>query len=167
MSTQPHAEETCLSEATGSEPGTLWGRRFAAAANNRAWDLSVQTRSAAEDQEMFDAAHASAWHWAKVGTELNRMRATMLLAEVHALLGLGQSALAYADEMRTYFLGIQAPDWELAFVHVVYAHAASAAGETEKHRAAYGLAVAALEAVSSEQERRSVASTFSHVPKPK
>jgi len=138
-----------MNEATSAEEGTLWSRRFAAAANNRAWDLSVQTRSAPEDQEMLDAAHASAWHWAKVGTELNRMRATMLLAEVHALLGLGQSALAYADEMRTY------------------AHAASAAGEAEKHRAAYGLAVAALEAVSSEQERRIVASTFSHVPKPK
>jgi hypothetical protein len=126
----------------------------------------VQPRSAAEDQEMLNAAHASAWHWAKVGTELNRMRATMLLAEVHALLGLGRSALAYADEMRTYFLGIQSPDWEVAFVHVVYAHAASAAGEIEKHCVSYGLAVAALEAVSSEQERSIVASTFGHVPKP-
>ncbi|HEY6619518.1 MAG TPA: hypothetical protein VIY68_08240 [Steroidobacteraceae bacterium] len=155
-----------MTDSTASEGGTVWGRRFAAAANNRAWELSVQTRSAAEDQEMLNAAHASAWHWARVGTELNRMRATMLLAEVHALLGLGQSALTYADEMRTYFLGIHAPDWEMAFVHVVYAHAASAAGETEKHRASYGAAVAALEAVSSEQERGIVASTFSHVPKP-
>ncbi len=116
MSTRRRAEETGLSEATGSEGGTLGGRRSAAAANNRAWELSVQTRSVAEDQEMLDAAHASAWHWAKVGTELNRMRATMLLAEVHALLGLGPSALAYAHEMRRYFLGIQASDWELAFV---------------------------------------------------
>jgi hypothetical protein len=148
-----------------SEEVTTWHRRFAAAANNRAWDLSVQTRNDAEDQEMLNAAHASAWHWTKVGSELNRMRATMLLAEVHALLGFGQSALAYADEMRTYFLGVQSPDWEVAFVHVVHAHAASAAGETEKHRASYGLAVAAIEAVSSEKERGIVASTFSHVPK--
>ena len=115
---------------------------------------------------MLNAAHASAWHWARVGTELNRMRATMLLAEVHALLGLGRSALAYAEEMRTYLLGVQSPDWEVAFVHVVHAHAASAAGETEKHRASYGLAVAALEAVSNDVERGIVASTFSHVPKP-
>jgi len=115
---------------------------------------------------MLDAAHASAWHWTKVGTELNFMRATMLLAEVHALLGFGQSALAYAENMRTYFLGIQSPDWEMAFVHVVYAHAASAAGESEKHRTSYALAVAALEAVSNEKERSIVASTFSHVPKP-
>jgi hypothetical protein len=128
--------------------------------------LSAQTRSAAEDQEMLDAAHAAAWHWAKVGAELNRMRATMLLAEVHALLGMGRSALAYADEMRSYFLTTQPPDWELAFVHVIHAHAASAAGDTGKHRASYERAVAAIEAVASEQERRNVAGTFAHVPKP-
>jgi hypothetical protein len=90
----------------------------------------------------------------------------MLIAEVHALLGLGRSALAHAEEMRTYFLQAPSPDWEVAFVHAIHAHAASAAGETEKHRASYGLAVAALEAISSEKERGVVASTFEHVPKP-
>ncbi len=111
-----------MAGATDSEE-MAWHRRFAAAANNRAWDLSVQSRNAAEDQEMLNAAYASAWHWTKVGTELNRMRAAMLLAEVHALLGLGHSALAYAEKMRAYFLGVQSPDWEVAFVHVVHAHA--------------------------------------------
>jgi hypothetical protein len=155
-----------MSDEKAFEEATSWHRRSAAACNNRAWDLSVQIRSAAEDQEMLNAAHASAWHWTKVGTELNRMRAVMLLAEVHALLGFGRSALNYAEEMRSYFLGIPSPDWEVAFVHAVHAHAASAAGDTEKHRASYGLAVAALEAISSEEERRIVASTFSHVPRP-
>jgi hypothetical protein len=155
-----------MSDAKSSEETAAWHRRFAAASNNRAWDLSVQARNAAEDREMLDAAHASAWHWTKVGTELNFMRATMLLAEVHALLGLGQSALAYAETMRTYFLRIQSPDWEVAFVHVVHAHAASAAGESEKHRTSYALAIASLEAVSNAKERSNVASTFSHVPKP-
>jgi hypothetical protein len=106
-----------------SEEANSWHRRFAAAANNQAWDLSVQPRNAAEDPEMLSAVHASAWYWAKVGTGLNRMRATMLLAEVHALLGMSQSALAYAEVMRTYLLGIQSPDWELAFVHAVRARA--------------------------------------------
>jgi hypothetical protein len=155
-----------MSDNKASEEATAWHRRFAAAGNNRAWDLSVQTRNAAEDKEMLDAAHSAAWHWTKVGTELNRMRAIMLLAEVHALLGFGQSALAYAEEMRAYFLRVPSPMWEMAFVHVVHAHAASAAGETAKHRASYGLAVAALEAISNEEERRNLASTFSHVPKP-
>jgi hypothetical protein len=155
-----------MSDAKSFEDATAWHRRFAAASNNRAWDLSVQNRSAAEDQEMLNAAHASAWHWQKAGTELNRMRATILLAEVHSLLGYGQSALAYAEEMREYFLRVGAPDWETAFVHVVHAHASSAAGEAVKHRASYESAVAALGNISSEKERHIVASTFSHVPKP-
>jgi hypothetical protein len=156
-----------MGEPAASDDRMAWHRRFAAAANNRAWELSERTRSPAEDQEMLNAAYASAWHWAKVGTELNCMRATMLLAEVHALLGLGHSALAHAEGMRAYFLKAQCPDWELAFVHVVHAHAAAAAGESEKHRNSFALAVAALEGISNQEERRIVESTFRHVPRPK
>jgi hypothetical protein len=155
-----------LNPSPSPEEATAWHRRFAVAANNRAWDLSEQTRNAAEDQEMLNVAHASAWHWRQIGTELNRMRAAMLLAEVHALLGFGRSALAYAEEMRSYFLGIQSRDWEIAFVHAIHAHAASAAGDAEKHRTSYELAAAALESVSNEKERHLVAGTFNHVPKP-
>jgi hypothetical protein len=158
--------EAFLSDATASEDATAWHRRFAAASNNRAWDLSVKQRGIAEDQEMLDAAHASAWHWSKVGTELNRMRATMLLSEVHALLGYGRSALAYAEEMREYFLRVGAPDWETTFVHVIHAHAAAAAGDAVKHRASYESAVAALGNIRNEEERRNLADTFSRVPKP-
>jgi hypothetical protein len=155
-----------VNDTKASEEAAAWHRRFAAASNNRAWDLSEQTRNPAEDEEMLNAAHASAWHWAKVGSELNRMRATMLLAEVHAQLGFGDSAMAYAEKMRTYFLGMQSAASEIAFAHVVHAHAASAAGETEKHRASYGLALAAIEAVSNQEEKRIVANAFRHVPKP-
>ena len=70
-------------------PMRPWHKRFAARCNNRAWDLASRERTPAEDREMLDAAHASAWHWAQVGSELNRMRATMLLADVHAELGMG------------------------------------------------------------------------------
>ena len=71
---------------------TTWHKRFTVETNNRAWDLAIQPRTPAQDREMLDAAHASAWHWSAIGTELNRMRATMLLAEVHAVLGHGVSA---------------------------------------------------------------------------
>ena len=155
-----------MSDATTAEDLTAQHRAFAALGNNRAWELSVRGRSTAEDQEMLNAAHASAWHWSKVGTELNRMRAAMLLAEVHALLGFGKSALAYAEEVREYFLRVGAPEWELAFVHVIHAHAASAAGEVAKHQTSYELAVVALIAIPDQEERNIVASTFSHVPKP-
>jgi hypothetical protein len=143
-----------------------WHKRFAITTNNRAWELSVLERTAEQDQEMLDAAHASAWHWSAVGTELNRMRSTMLLAEVHALLGFGASALHYAEEMRTYFVGRETDDWELAFTHVIHAHAASAAGAVETHRLAYQAAKIALKAIADDEDRAIVNKTFSHVPMP-
>jgi hypothetical protein len=144
-----------------------WHKRFAASCNNLAWDLATQPRTKAQDQEMLDAAHASAWHWGRVGTELNRMRAQMLLAEVHALLGLGTSAFRLAEGMREYFLGRDdTPAWELAFTHAIYAHAAYAAQRPEEHRRAHGEAVAALQALADPEDREMVEKTFSQVPAP-
>lgn len=144
-----------------------WHKRFAMAANNRAWELSTQTRTPQQDREMLDAAHASAWHWAQVGTELNTMRATMLLAEVHALLGDGAMAIAFAQQMRRYFLASKdTPDWELAFTHAIHAHAASAAGKVEEHRAAYQAATVAIAAIADAEDRAIVAATFIQVPAP-
>jgi hypothetical protein len=134
--------------------------------NNRAWALSVDSRNAAQDREMLDAAHAAALHWAAVGTELNQMRAAMLLAEVHALLGYGTSAIAYAREVRDYFLSHDTPDWEIAFTHAIYSHAAHAVGDGAAHRESYVAAVAAIAAIVDEGDREVVANTFTHVPRP-
>ena len=156
-----------MSERTSDDEREAWHRRFATECNNRAWDLSVAARSTAEDREMLAAAHASAWHWAAAGTELNRMRATMLLAEVHALLGMGERALAYAEEMRAYFLAAgDTPDWEIAFSHAIYAHAAHVAGRAAEHRDAYAQAEAALAAIADDEDRAIVAATFRQVPLP-
>ena len=155
-----------MSEQPSESERAAWHRRFASECNNRAWELSTATRGAADDREMLDLAHASAWHWGKVGTELNRMRATMLLAEVHALLGMGERALAHADEMRTYFVARATPDWEIALVHAIHAHAAHAAGRASEHRDSYAQAEAALAAIAGDEDRAIVAATFRQVPPP-
>lgn len=115
---------------------------------------------------MLDAAHGSAWHWAKIGTELNHMRAVMCRAEVHALLGHWQIALAYVQEMRSYFLGRDTDDWELALTHTIYAHAAAVAGKADEHRTAYQAATVALASIADEEDRAIVARTLAQVPAP-
>jgi len=154
-----------MSDAQQTSDASAWHRKLAAACN-RAWELSVPDRGPAEDREMLNAAHASAWRWSQVGSELNRMRATMLLAEVHALLCFAQSAPAYATEMREYFLRIGAPEWETAFVHVIHAHSPAAAGAREQLISSYELATAAPAAIQDEEKRSIVAKTFGHVPAP-
>ena len=150
---------------TDVEPAS-WHRHFAAEANNRAWELAeLPQRDAAQQVEMLDVAHAAAWHWAAVGNELNRMRSTMLLAQVHALAGDGGRALAYATQMRQFFLARpDTPDWELAFAHAIFAYAAHAAGQKQLHAEAYRLAQQALEAIADDEDRDIVMKTFTQVP---
>ena len=144
-----------------------WHRFFGSTANNRAWELAELPAQDIDPRELLDAAHAAAWHWAQVGTELNRMRALMLVALTHAKVGRGATALAYADEMRSYFLGQSAaPDWEVAFTHVVHAHAASAAGAGDQHARSYDQAVQAIAAIVDEEDRAIVLRVFRHVPPP-
>ena len=152
-----------LPEDTNS---TSWHRYFAMDANNLAWQLAVQTRTADQDQDMLNAAHSAALHWGVAGKELHQMRAKMLLAEVHALLGFGRSALEYAEQIRNYFLGRETLDWEIAYVHTIHAHAASVAGEAEKHRASYSAAHLAIAATVDEEDRDVVLKTFSQIPSP-
>lgn len=144
-----------------------WHRFFGASANNAAWALAELPVEEVDLHELLDAAHAAAWHWRHIGTELNRMRAVMLLAQAHAQAGLGPSALAYAERMRSYFLAAQdTPDWELAFAHVVHAHAAWAAKARQEHARSHEQAVRAVAAIADAQDRAIVERVFRHVPAP-
>lgn len=144
-----------------------WHRYFAVENNNRAWDLAAQTdRDREATIEMLNAAHAAARHWDCVGTELNRNRARMLLAEVHALVGFGSSALALAEGVTDYFRGRETADWEQAFVYTIHAHAAAVAGSAAQHAEYYQAAQEALEAIGDDQDRELVMLTFKQVPAP-
>lgn len=143
-----------------------WQRYFAIECNNRAWDLAAKSRTPAEDVEMLNAAHASCFHWSEVGTELHSMRAKMLLARAHTLVGNGVLAVRLALEMREYFSSHDAPAWEMAFAHAIYAHAAQVVGDLENHRTAYQNAVQVLSKVTSEEERVLIRETLDLVPVP-
>jgi hypothetical protein len=142
-------------------------RWHAVECNNLAWRLSeLSERTPAQDAEMHDAAHASAFHWSEVGTELHSARAKMLLGHVHAVLGQGHAALAYAQESFRYLVGHDPPDWERAFAHAVLAHAAHAAGETalyEEHIAEAGELGAGI---ADPEDREIFLRTFRNIPKP-
>ena len=152
-----------IPESTNPED---WHRYFAIENNNRAWELAARSRTEEEDREMLNSAHASALHWSVAGTELNHMRAKTLLAEVHALLGFGSSALAYVEEVREFFLDRDSADWEIAFLHTIHAHAAYVAGKFDLHGSAYAEAVRTIEAIVDEEDRKIVLSTFNLVEEP-
>lgn len=138
-----------------------WHRFYAAQANNQAWDLSESVDGTVPPGELLDAAHAAAWHWQQVGTELNKMRSLMLLSLAHARAKLGPSAWHYAQTMQAFFLAkADTPDWEVAFVHTVHALAAQAHGDAAAFDASRALAKAAIDAIQSEVDRAIVLKTY-------
>lgn len=143
-------------------------RWHAVECNNLAWELSVQaSRSPAQDEEMRNAAHAAAFHWDKVGTDLNRARASLLLGQVYAALGLGEAALVYAKRSYEDLVAHDPPDWEMAFAKAILAHAACAAHDPLSHEEFYAEASALGEAIADPEDKAIFFKTFNRIPRPR
>ena len=135
--------------------------------NNLAWKLSGQPeRTPMQDEEMLNAAHAAAFHWAMVGTALNQARAKMLLGHVYAAVGRGQGALVYAQQSFDCLAAHEPPDWEVAFAHAVLAHAAFAAGENGLHQQHYATAKELGLAIADTEDKDIFFNTFDLIPRP-
>ncbi len=156
-----------MTQQTNPEESLEWQRRFAAAANNRAWSLAEATaRSADEDEEMLDAAHAARLLWRGIGNAKNAARADLLLGQVHALLGNAAPAMRYAQAAFAVFSGGEGLPWEVAFAHAVLAHAAHVGGDVALHRLHYRKAAEAAQAITVAANRELFEATFRVVPKP-
>lgn len=105
---------------------------FAVECNNRAWELAEkESRTGDENEELEQAANASAYHWAKIGNAINDARADLLLAEVAAHQGNGLRSLSLAKKCSEVFAG-EGSDWDKAFVHLELALAHTVAGNHEQ-----------------------------------
>ena len=143
-----------------------WHRYFAINANNSAWSMSETLEDVLDNTDLLDIAHASAWHWRVVGTTLNQMRSTMLLALIHSRMNMGPSAWKYAESMKKNFTeNAETPAWELAFVYTIHAWAAFACSKWDDYKASYQLATSCLEAIQDPEDRAVVMKTFNLIPK--
>jgi hypothetical protein len=156
-----------MSDSLSPEEIARSHRWHAIECNNLAWALADQpSRSNQETEEMLHAAHASAFHWSKVGEEINQVRAKMLLGHVHARLGDGVFALCYARESSDYLLAHNPPDWEKAFAHAILAHAAFAAGDKTLHQQQYLKAEDLGQKIADKEDKEIFLMTFKGIPKP-
>ncbi len=156
MSDQPTPAETAL-----------WRRRLAAEANNRAWSLAESlSRSADEDEEMLQAAHAAMYLWKTVGDETNRAHAALLVAHVYALLKQAGPAARYLAQAQPVVLSDRAEPWELALAHAVMANVAAAGGDETAQREHYQTAAERIAALPDPEDRAILEATLKVVPAP-
>ncbi|HCR54266.1 MAG TPA: hypothetical protein DIW27_07620 [Cytophagales bacterium] len=156
-----------MSDGHTQEDTALWQRRLASQANNRAWALAeLPERTADQDEEMLQAAHAAMYFWKIVGNPSNRAHAALLLAHVYALNNLPNPAKHYLKQCQSVFLDRDCESWEKAFVHAISANVAAAAQETEEHMRHYQEAERLIASLQDEEDRKILNATMRVIPAP-
>jgi hypothetical protein len=129
-------------------------RRLAARLFNRVWELMGQAdRGVAEDDEMLHAAHASRYHWGRVGEPVNWARGDWQCSRVYAALGRAEPALHHGTRCLELAQQHELGDFDIGCAHEAIARAARLAGIDEQAAKHANLALAAAERLTDEEER--------------
>ncbi len=131
-------------------------RTLGAGLFNRAWDLlSTEDRTADQDDELVDIAHASAWHWRQVGSAANAARGHWLCSRVYSVLGRGEPAVHHARRATEILAGggDGIEDWDAAAAAEGMARALGVAGDIDGAAAWKATAVERLAAIADPEDR--------------
>jgi hypothetical protein len=139
-------------------------RALAVELYNTVWRLLEDTTSAERRDEVVHCAHASAWHWSRVGTAQNRAIGEWQLSRVYAVLSRPEPALHHAH--RAHDLAQQVGDvpWLLASAYEGLARAYAVAGDRDQARLWRDRAVDVLDAVDDEEDREIVRADIDSLP---
>ena len=135
---------------------------------NSTWTLIEKAnRTDAETDELIHRAHASRWHWARVGTDVNLARGEWLCSRVYAILGRGEPALWHARrcvEINEALATDARETWDLPAAYEAMARASYAAGDPASGALWKAKAQAALEQITDADDREPIAQDLSTLP---
>ncbi len=135
-------------------------KKVAISTNNGIW--TILDNDSPSSQELEDAlrmAHTTRYHWSKVGTTVNAVRAEYMLARVYAHMKKAEPALAHAS--RGLELAKEAEktddkwkDWDLPFIYEALARSHAIAGNKSECKKYKDLAQKATDAVKGEEDKK-------------
>jgi DNA-binding transcriptional MerR regulator len=154
--------------ATGVELDKATQRQLGVDLYNSTWTLIEKAdRTAAETDEMIHRAHASRWHWARVGEPVNLARGEWLCSRVYATLGRGEPALWHARRSVEIDESLPADAreaWDLAAAYEAMARASFVAGDPASGALWKAKATAALEEIADADDREPIAQDLATLP---
>ena len=133
---------------------------------NRTYALVEKAhRTPDEDTEMLHCAHASAYHWAQVGTAANRSRSEWQCSRVYAVLGWVEPALQHARRCHEI---VQAhpddmKDWDLPAAYEALARAHMVAGDVAETRKWAELGRTATAQIADDDDRAVIEADFATI----
>ena len=132
---------------------------------NHVWTLlETDDRSEAQDAEMTHAAHASCYHWMRVGEPVNRARGEWQCSRVYAVLGRAEPALFHARKVVEICQREGIGDFDMAFGYEAMARAHAVAGDSDEARRSVEQARAACDDVADPDDRELVMADLETIP---
>jgi hypothetical protein len=134
--------------------------KIAKETNNGIWPtLDNDNPTKEELEEAMHMAHTARYHWSKVGTKVNLVRAEYMLARVYAHMKRSEAALFHAN--RGYELAKEAEktdenwkDWDMPFIYEALAKAHAAAGNKDECKKWIKTAQTAIDAIADDQDKQ-------------
>jgi len=121
---------------------------------NRVWELLDKAdRTPEEADEMVHAAHASRYHWGRVGTPLELERGEWQISRVYSVLERPEAALHHAKRCLEICEANGIGDFDIAFAYEALARGHAVAGNGSKSREFAALAEKAAGAIEDEGNR--------------
>jgi len=146
-----------VSDATTatSELAAATHRQLGVDLYNSTWTLLEKPdRTALETDEMIHRAHASRWHWGKVGSDVNLARGEWLCSRVYAVLGRAEPALWHARRcVEIDEAARDREDWDLPSAYEAMTRALLVSGDRAGAREWAAKARTALAAVPDADDR--------------
>jgi DNA-binding transcriptional MerR regulator len=154
-----------LTAATSVELDHATQRQLGVDLYNSTWALIEKAdRTPAETDEMIHRAHASRWHWARVGEPKNLARGEWLCSRVYATIGRGEPALWHARRCVEINEANGIADWDIAAAYEAMARASFVAGDPASGGLWKAKAVAALEEIADPDDREPIAQDVATLP---
>ena len=155
-----HREHDHEEHFHGHEPTVLdpaQHRAEGVALFNAVWEmLDLPDRSAAQDDQMVHAAHASRWHWSQAG-ELAGDRQLAVgewqCSRVYSMLGRGEPAVHHARACLAICEASGLGDWVEAAAYEALARATAVAGDAGEARTWLARARTATAAIADPEDR--------------
>lgn len=129
-------------------------KAFAVGIFNKVWELlETENRTAEDDELMINAAHASLYHWRRIGKPLNFQRGEWMVSHVYIILGMKEPAMHHAQICLDLTEEHGFDDFDLGFCYEGYARAAALNGDETTFKKYYKLASEANEKIKKKGDR--------------
>jgi len=130
-------------------------KKIAVETNNSIWPvLDSENPTDAQLEEALHSAHTSRYHWSKVGTAVNLVRAEYMISRVYCAMKRGEPALFHAHRCLEITKENNIGDFDLAFAYEVMARANAVAGNKSECKKYYELGKTATDQIKNPEDKK-------------